>query len=346
ILSIILLTSSCNKGFLDVSNELADEMDMEKIFSNPADTRKFHRYIYDGVPNTMNIAWWTNFTTFKGQSNIWAFFSDDLCKYVTSFPYTRGLDPTDNFISRWQYYKYIRQANLFLENAREIPNTGRADFIGLTELNELRAQARFFRAYYHYLLFEVYGPIPIMTSVVAVDEKQIGYPRNSVDEVVDFIYKELTEVSQELKDPNLGDINQLAVPTKGTALAVRGRLMMYAASPLFNGGYAEGLDFTNKDGKRLFANHDATKWNKALTAMQEFIDYANEGHYELYKASDGDPHKSIYEVHMSFNKETIFARSEDNTTQTYFWLDQRNVPRGARGGGTTTGGVAVTQELV
>ena len=349
IASIILFVSSCNKGFLDVSTELADEMDMEKIFSNPADTRKFHRYIYDGVPNTMNMTWWSNFTTFKGQSNIWAFFSDDLNKYPSVFPYTRALDPTDDFISRWHYYKYIRQANLFLERAKEIPNTGMADFIGLTELNDLKAQARFFRAYYHYLLFEVYGPIPIMTTSIAIDQQQIDFPRNSVDEVVDFIYTELTEVSGELKDPDLSNINQLAVPTKGTALAVRARLMMYAASPLFNGGYSEALTLVNKDGKRLFPDHDSQKWNKALDAVQQFIDYANSGHYELYKAYDGgvfDPDRSIYEVHMSFNKETIFARSEDNTNSTAFWLDQKNVPRGARGGNSINGGVAVTQELV
>lgn len=347
---ITIFIVSCNKSFLDVSNELADEMDMEKIFSNPVDTRRFHRYIYNGIPNTMNITWWSNFTSFKGQSNIWANFSDDLCKAaMNAFPYSRAVDPTDDFISRWHYYKYIRQANIFLERAKEIPKTGMADFIGLTELNDLKAQARFFRAYYHYLLFEIYGPIPIMANSIAINEEVIDFPRSSVDEVVDFIYNELTAVSNELKDPNLIDVNQLAVPTKGTALAVRARLLMYAASPLFNGGYTEGLDLTNKDGKKLFPEFESRKWDRALAAIQEFIDYANSGHYELFKVIENgviNPHKSIYEVHMSFNKETIFARSEDNTNSTAFWLDQKNVPRGARGGNSINGGVAVTQELV
>ena len=347
--STFLLFSSCNKGFLDVSDELAEEMDMEKIFSNPNDVRRFHRVLYEGIPNTMSFTWWSVFALQKGQSNIFALMSDDMCKPVRVFPYERAIDPTDYFIYRWQFYRYIRQANLFLEWARVLPKKGTADFIGEAELADLKAQARFFRAYYHYLLFELHGPIPIMAQSIDPADKTIDFPRNSVDEVVEFIYRELTEVSELLEDPNLNNEELLAVPTKGTALAVRARLMVYAASPLFNGGFEEALSLTNPDGKQLFPTFDNTKWQSALNAVQEFIDYANSGHYELYKSyTDGvlDPHKSIYDVHMSYNKEVIFARSEDNTTDPSFKLDYRNIPTGARGGIPLTGGIAVTQELV
>ena len=82
-----------------------------------------------------------------------------------------------------------------------------------------------------------------------------------------------------MRDPNLNDQTTLAIPTKGTALALRAKLMIYAASPLFNGGHGEALRLTNTDGKRLFPDYDASKWQKALDANQAFIDYANAGHY-------------------------------------------------------------------
>lgn len=341
---------SCNENFLDVSKELAEERTLESIFSNPSDLRRFHRNIYVGIPNSMSLVWYSEFDKLRGQTNIWAHLSDDLCKFPSIFPYTRPLTPTDNIVSRWSYFQLIRQANLFLKYAKEIPPTGSADYIGSVELAQLMAQAKFLRAYYHYLLFEIYGPIPIVDFVVDPNDVNLDYPRNSVDEVVTFIYRELTEVSKELHDPDLNNKELLAVPTKGTALAIRARLMIYAASPLFNGGNKEALSLTNKDGKRLFPDKDPSKWEKALRAIQDFIDYANTGHYELHKEyTNGvfDPHKSIYEVHMKYNKEIIFARSEDNYAISLLHrLDARNIPRGARGGSSVTGGVAVTQELV
>lgn len=349
--AIVLLIQfpACNKSFLDVSDELAEEMDMEKIFSNPRDVRRFHRNIYEGIPNTMSFLWWSVFEAYKGQTNIWAVLSDDLCKFVDLFPYARPLEPSDAIISRWHYYQYIRQANLFLEWAREIPRagSGTADYLSASELHDLKAQARFFRAYYHYLLFELYGPIPVMETAVSPSENNLDFARNSVDEVVDFIYNELTAVAGELRDPSLANEELLAVPTKGTALAVRARLMVYAASPLFNGGYEEATGLANTDGKLLFPAYDVAKWERALAALQEFIDYANTGHYELFKVySDGqfDPYESVYGVHMSYNKETIFARSVDNTTSDSYLIDNLNRP--AVVSGSSSGGAAVTQALV
>ena len=75
-----------------------------------------------------------------------------------------------------------------------------------------------------------------------------------------------------------------AWPTKGVALAVRAKLWLYAASPLLNGGYREALSLTNPDGTRLFPDRDDNKWNTALNACKDFIDYAETGNrYELYK---------------------------------------------------------------
>lgn len=169
------------------------------------------------------------------------------------------------------------------------------------------------RAYYHYLLFEQYGPIPIATTVVE-PTGDLDLPRQSVDEVVAFIDKELTAIMPLLPQTAITDELFLANPTKGVALAVKAKLWMYAASPLLNGGYAPAVSLANKDGKKLFPAKDQTKWNKALAATKEMISFAEQGNYELYKAfTNGvlDPEKSIYDLFQVYNKEIIWATSKN-----------------------------------
>lgn len=86
-------------------------------------------------------------------------------------------------------------------------------------------RSTFLRAYYHYLLFELYGPIPIMTEIADPSAADLDYYRNSVDEVVAFIDKELNECYDLLPEKELnpdGTINneRAAAPTKGAALAI------------------------------------------------------------------------------------------------------------------------------
>src|SRR5690625_1987872 len=341
------IVSSCS-DFLDVSKELAEQRSYESIFSNPEDTRRWLMNAYVGIPDPTNI-----FSS-NGYGHPWPILSDELDLNAQPTDWNIEQITSSHFRAhRWNnYWLYIRQANVFLERAVVIPPSGDADYIDESELVFLKAQARFLRAYYHYLLFELYGPIPIMDYLTSPEDMNIDYARNSVDEVVQFIYEELTAVAEELRDPNLGDVNTLAIPTRGTALAVRAKLMVYAASPLFNGGYDAALKITNHDGKRLFPDYDASKWQQALDACKSFIDYANSGHYELYKELDSngsiDPDRSIYELHNSFNKEIIFARSSVNwgSVSGPSGFDGLSLPRGARGGTQGTGHLSVLQELV
>lgn len=346
-LGLSIFFTSC-ADFLDVSSELAEQRSYESIFSNPGDTRRWLMDAYLGIPDPTNV-----FSS-NGYSHPWPILSDELDLNGQANDWNFELITSSHFRAhRWNnYWTYIRQANIFLERAAVIPESGDADYIDQTELTYLKAQARFLRAYYHYLLFEMYGPIPIMDYIASPGDTGLDFERNSVDEVVTFIYDELTAVINDLKDPNLNDVNTLAIPTKGTALAVRAKLMVYAASPLFNGGYDAALRVTNKDGKRLFPDYNAGKWQQALNACQSFIDYANAGHYELYKVFDGegniDADRSVYELHNSFNKEVIFARSSVSwgNVSSPSGFDGLSIPRGARGGTQGTGHLSVLQELV
>lgn len=344
---IWFLITSCSDSFLDVSKELAEQRSYESIFSSPNDTKRWLRDVYLGVPDPTNI-----FSS-NGYSHPWPILSDELDLNGQANDWNIEQIHSSHFRAhRVAYWQRIRQANIFLERAQVIPGSGDAEYIDQEELDFMIAQAKFLRAYYHFLLFELYGPIPIIDVAANPDDANIDYARNSVDEVVQFIHDELAAITNSLRDPNLGDQTTLAIPTKGTVLALRAKAMVYAASPLYNGGYRAALNITNKDEKRLFPDHDASKWQKALDACQEFIDYANAGHYELFKVNDAlgnlDPDRSIYEVHNSFNKEVIFARSSVNwgSVSGPSGLDGLSIPRGARGGTQATGHLSVLQELV
>ena len=249
-------------------------------------------------------------------------------------------------------YKYIRQANIFLQKAHPIMTTGtQGDQLLEDELTQMKANVRFMRAFYHYLLFEQYGPIILVKDKIYDATEDQDVPRNTVDEVVAYIDSELTAVASELtQEPIFEDKDYRAWPTKGVALAVRAKLWLYAASPLLNGGYREALAVTNPDGTRLFPDYDAGKWEKALAACKDFIDYAEAGRYELYKEYKDDngavidPDKSVYNLFQKYTHEIIWATANND------WggmngdaFDRRIAPRCEKNGLGSTG---VTQELV
>lgn len=347
LLLLVAITTSCSKDYLDVSDELAGEVTMDQVFSRPSSVRQFHRNIFTGITNSSCMIFGTDYAM-NGLDNPWAGSTDELkmaqgtLRNLTSNGFNAGNAP----FHRWNLlYPLIRQANLFLENAKVIPQSGSADYIDEDQLATMKAQARFLRAYYHYLLFELYGPIPIMKTAADPNSSDLDFSRNSVDEVVSFIDTELTEVAGQLNDKETAEAF-LALPTKGAALAVKAKLWMYAASPLLNGGYSEALSIENpEDGKKIFPAFDNTKWQKALDATKALIDFAEAGNYQLYKnAGAFDPHKSLYELFDKYNSEIIWANpnndwgslAEDGT-------DRRLTPRSERSGFAS---IAVTQELV
>lgn len=317
-ISILISFSSCY--FLDVSDELAGNLSKEEVFNDPAYTRRWHRNIFTGIPDYSNIRV-KDVSGDLGLNNPWAALSDELNfgdMTEAGYEVQGGFHAGNARFHRWgTLYKLIRQANIFLAEAHVLPQSGdQLDYLGDEELQELRAQARFLRAYYYYLLFELYGPVPILyDKVLDPYADELDLPRNSVDEVVEYVCSEM----QALIDEEGGlqeietDENRLALPTKGVALAVIAKIRILAASPLFNGGYTEALQVTNPDGKRLFPDADSNKWKLAQTAIENFLTFAA-GKYELYKEYNKDgsynPDQSLYNMFMSYNDEIIWASSK------------------------------------
>lgn len=345
LISVNFIFSSCS-DYLDVSDELSGGLqDIDQVFDNVGYTKRFYANAMSGVPD------YSGLISANGFSNPWAVISDEI---TSGFGKAAGYTQSDkNSASvkfhRWgTAYKLIRQANILLKHIKPIEPSGtQGDELTPELVAEMKANTRFMRAYYHFLLFEQYGSIQLVKDSIYGSEDNLDIPRAPLDEVINYIDEELLAVSKELDQNVITDEQFLALPSKGVALAVRAKLWMYAASPLLNGGYTEALHVMTPYGSdgaevRMYPDYDAGKWEKALAAVKDFIDYANQGNYELY--STGNPMNDVYELFQKYNNEIIWATSKNN------WggmnadaVDRRSTPRSEPNG---IGQIGVYQRLV
>ncbi|MGV8095147.1 MAG: RagB/SusD family nutrient uptake outer membrane protein [Mangrovibacterium sp.] len=180
-------------------------------------------------------------------------------------------------------WRGVRDCNIFIENI------GLVKDMDQYEKDRWIAEVKVLKAYYHYYLLRNYGPIPLIRENLpisaGVEETQLA--REPFDDCVDYIVQLLDEAAQgeslpvtiENKATELGRI------TRPVALALKAKVLVTAASPLFNGN-ADYAGLTNKDGTKLFnATYDVQKWDRAAKACKEAIDLCHEASHQLYTYS-------------------------------------------------------------
>ena len=270
--------SSCS-DYLSVERYFGDRQSEERIFKSRDYTEQWlaQAYLYLTGEN-MDIA---------EKDHCLTNFADDMYYGDRGEEYGEFIDGNydeSRFQGSWaQSYAGIRQASILIDNI-DINE----DFTK-EEISDIKAQARFLRAYMYWLLLRKYGPIPVLPEhAVDYDASydDLSYPRNSYDECVEFISKEMLLAAQDL--PYKRDLISIARPTKGAALAVRAKAFLYAASPLMNGN-TEMADFVDDQGRILISQtYDNSKWAKAAAAALDVINLkGDDGNsvYRLYTAS-------------------------------------------------------------
>lgn len=239
----------------------------------------------------------------------------------------------------------IREANIFIENVHPLPDQG----ISATEVTYMKAEMRFMIAYYYYLLSNTYGPIPFKPNYIAPTDFNLAdlmEGQRPYYEVVDWVDKELKEVA-EILPAKYTEARKYGRATSIMCLAVRARMLLFAASPLVNGN-PDYVNHKNKDGENLFSTTaDKTKWAYAAQACKELIDAAEAAGHKLYveKNEDGtiDPFMSYQNLFLTRydegNTEILFARPGGSEYGEY----EKHATPAASGG---SGGLGVTQSLV
>lgn len=257
-------------------------------------------------------------------------------------------------------YTYIRQAYLFLQQVHPIGTSADTEILTEREVARMKSEAKFLIAYSYFSLFEQYGPVPIIDYAEDASITSYNYSRASVDEMVNFIDGLYQEVLDEDVLPKTlyydfatgekrseWNLDEVVRPTRAVVLAMRAKLWVYAASPLFNGGYPEAMELRNADGKQLFPAKDENKWKIAKTHLEEFLNFAENEGYKLFvvRNEDGeiDANQSVYKLFQDYNDEIIWARGDNAMNHEQNGDQRRCRPRDINDGFS---GIGVSQQMV
>ena len=213
-------------------------------------------------------------------------------------------------------WRNISDCNLFLENVDKVP------FEDETLKNRLIGEVRFIRVLMYHDLVSKWGAMPTITkSFDLTDQEEIvNVKRSTYKQCVDFMVSELDEAAVLL--PAQFDGSDKGRATSVAALALKSRILLYAASPLMN---KDGVDPLVG-----YPNPDPDRWEKAASAAQDAIDLALENGYDLYrKYSDvKENYTQLFldggNVEILFDREGTPSSKGENIT----YLDQSNGPNG------------------
>ena len=296
---------SCS-DFLDIVPD--NTITLEDYFANKEMAYNGLSNVYAGIPNNQFI------------NNTEWLLGDDWLGQMAATKSQSGLigtrimegnqNSTDPLLGFWQgsnyatdLYERIRAANTFLEYIHlvdDMSNTEKAQWI---------AQVKFLKAYFHFLLIQHYGPIAIVDKNLTPNAtaEELFVKRVKVDEcfnyVINLINEAIPDLSDELMEDQVGMVDQTA------AKAILARILLFRASPFFNGNKDLLGDFYDDDGDLFFPMDDegsekwTQKWKDALTAVNEAINFAETNGHKLYEYND-QPYKFDLED-WNANKENM-----------------------------------------
>ena len=220
-------------------------------------------------------------------------------------------------------YAGIRASNLFLKESagqtfpelqyNNLPGNDYPDI--MLQYKNYAFEARFLRAFFYFELVKRYKDVPLITTVLTPEEA-VNVKQSSFTEVVDFIVSECDAIQTALplNYTNFSSAKETGRVTKGAALALKSRILLYAASPLHNPA------------------NDVLLWQKAALAAKAVIDlnaYTLTSSYALV----------VNNPSLTPGPELIFERREAASSG----FESRNFPIGYQGGNT---GTCPTQNLV
>lgn len=272
----------------------------------------------------------------------------------------RGLQSvSDPILGSWSgtnagqpLYEGIRQTNVFLENIDAVPD------MSDQEKADWKAQVKFLKAYYSFLLVQRYGPIIIADELIQADATQdeLFQRRSTVEESFDYIIQLMDEAIPDLKEraasTEFGQIDQVV------AKAIKARVLVFRASPFFNGNKEYFGDFVNQDGEPFFPlEYDNEKWKAAIDAINEALAACQANGIQLYTydkqpyvfdredyAKNGVRVQKLYDLRMvvtePWNKELIWGYSNIDIYNQGELAHSSNIrlPEGYGGGVTNTAG--------
>lgn len=299
LVALISLTNSSCTDYLDISPESG--LTEKDVFEKYTNFKSFFNVVYAGKDN-FNIKssyplWWMfwdqktgldattdvadNGRIFWGQP----IKGGEMANRIDQITYDKVRRPVLGSM-----FKSIRIANLTLENVDRIK-----DASSPADIEDLRGQAHFVRAYCHFILMCYWGPMPYMSASIGVEDdwdiprlpKHEGFKR--VAEDLDAAYAAFERAGRVRRDPGPGQPGHLEDPDQDkpngvAAKSLKARVLLYAASPL-----------NNVNGTK--------DWEEAAIASWEAIELALKHEYALLPA---DQYTNNYRD-VKYSNEQIWA---------------------------------------
>lgn len=337
VLMVAFAVSSCRK----VEREPKDWFGAELVFDTLDQNAIVATYnlndLYNYVPSGFN-----RIASTSGPGDYLDAGTDDAIPSRLNTPVQRFTDGRINVLNNpdpyWSNsYFGIRRATIFLKNIDQVPMEKLSATNALTK-RYYKAEARFIRALLYFELVKRYGGVPLVGDTTFTLNDNLQLPRNNFDACINYIVSECDAVKDSLITETAMTDTYWGHVQRGAAVALKLRTLLYAASPLYNGGGIE-TDATKK-ALTGYPAYDASRWQKVVNAAEEFNAL---GYYSLISSTTAPAtaFASIFTVKR--NTEIILAKQSGNNST----LEVNQSPIGYVSSGTTSLGLtSPTQNFV
>ena len=338
VIILFIISTSCEKDYLDVVPDNIATIDL--AFNTRSTAENFLSTCYTYIPEHANVE--QNFSLLAGDE-IWYYAENDFyMNNETSFRLAKGMQNSASpYLNYWEggrgaphsLFNALRDCNIFLENLVEVP--------GLEEDERLKwiDEVKVLKAFYHFWLMQMYGPIPIIDQNINVgaSPEETNVKRESIDDIVSYLVQILDEVIEAENLPGLinyiyTDMGRITMPI---AKALKAKILVLAASPIFNGN-TDLSELTDNLGNKLVSQvNDPQKWVYARDALFEAIESAHLNGHQLYEFNQQIPiigginEEITRELSLRaaitepFNTEIIWAYSPQWTGDLQMWCQPR-----------------------
>lgn len=339
ILAICLsgLTTSCEDMYGDFLEKApGSDITEDTIFSSMAQVQIFLASCYE---QSLFNPW--NETTYRygGGSydpthtddniSIWSCISDEAKHQIGWFNSNKinvgNVNTSSAFYDPFVNHRWtaMRMVHTLLERIDDVPDADNAF------KTQIKAEARHLRAEINFENFKRYGGIPLVDRRFKPDEiNEMKVPRSSVDSTIQFIVQDLDYAASIL--PDTYPSNMRGRITKGASLSLKSRVLLYAASPLYNTD-APPLSMSDPANNRLicYGTYDVSRWQKAADAAKAVLDWASSAGVHLITDQGVDKnYRYVWEIND--NAEIILAnkhadkdhRAPSPGNPIRYWLDR------------------------
>lgn len=224
----------------------------------------------------------------------------------------------------WERYSNIRRINQFLVNIENVPKNyeGVARSKIEDQIKVLKGEALFLRAWEYHTILRSYGGVPIIDIAFSLEDDFLEYSRSTFEETVDFIVKDCIEAAALL---NLKSDMEMGRATREAALALKSRVLLFAASDLTADGTAKNELVGYKNPNRT------ALWKAAKDAAKEVMDLGTVK-LEDFGAPDKDEvaenYFAFFKAHTLENSEVIWGRMFRKDVGNIHYLNRSCGPNG------------------